>query len=438
MQELLKKAGLTPEILRDVSKRTAAIDEYNAKVGGLRGLLRTGKLEAAQTHPIPSKIATQDIARYLKFVSSGKRVPILFAAGRATRMRLPALFDRLGIGGLTPGILLRINELKDGEDASAKKLGGDAKLLALVDAAVSGRASASDQLSFLQRQLLQYRFEMENLFHQYPQSGVSLQDWLARASFVVVANEENRDTASRQLAAIHFAGLSPEHVFMIIQQEVGGLEVLPDGTTRPYDLEVWPEGHGKPFMDMRSEGLLDKLSSLGVERAVFAQVNDLHLLEDMTHMERWAAADALITHGTEMVMEMVENGLSQKGGGIFRSPESNTVMRDTIAMKTKDLEPYAVPQSLSRMFYELSLSGMAKLTPDALPAYLTERKTVSGGCVLTREYYSGDASSVLRSAAIQKPGYTLETFKLQSRISHALGATQKQDLQPGFKSLQLV
>ncbi len=171
-----------------------------------------------------------------------------------------------------------------------------------------------------------------------------------------------------------------------------------------------------------------------MERATFAQVNDLHLLEDMAHVERWVAADALIASGAEMVMEMVENGLLQKGGGIFRSSDGNTVMRDTIAMKTTDLEPYSVPRSLSRMFYELTLEGLSKLHPGTLPAYLTERAASGGKTVLTREFYSGDASGVLKACAIQQKGYALDTFKMQSRIPHALEALRKQDAQPGFKS----
>lgn len=84
------------------------------------------------------------------------------------------------------------------------------------------------------------------------------------------------------------------------------------------------------------------------------------------------------------------------------------------------------------MFYELTLEGLSKLCPGTLPAYITER-TVSGGkTVLTREFYSGDASGVLKARAIQQKGYVLDTFKMQSRIPHALEVLRKQDAQPGF------
>ena len=79
MNELFKKAGLTPDVLKDSAKRTIAIDEYNAKVGGLRSLMRGGKLALASTHPIPPYISKPNLVRYLKFIAAGKRVPIIFA-----------------------------------------------------------------------------------------------------------------------------------------------------------------------------------------------------------------------------------------------------------------------------------------------------------------------------------------------------------------------
>ncbi len=425
MQELIKSAGLTSDTLKDPQKRSAAIDEYNARAGGLRALMQGGKLALAGTQEIPAQVNAADVTRYLQFIGAGKRTFILFAAGRATRMKLPAIFDRLGIAGLTGNILSRIH--------------ADTELRTLIEAASCGkRPGRPEDLSLLQRQLLQYRYQNEKLIREYPATGVTLNDWLAKASFVVVANEGNREALSSQLAAIAHAGLRASNVFMEVQKEEGGLEVLADGSLKPFSREVWPEGHGKPFMDLRGSGLLQKLADRGFERAIFAQVNDLHLLEDMAHVERWAAADPLFNSGTEMVMEMVENSLSQKGGGIFQTPDGNTVMRDTIAMKAADLEPYSAPKSLSRMFYELTLPGLSKLGQGSLPAYITERTASNGSTVLTREFYSGDASGVLKACAMQQKNYVLNTFKVQSRIPEALEAIRKQDSQPGFKLLQLV
>lgn len=275
-------------------------------------------------------------------------------------------------------------------------------------------------------------------------------EWLKNAHCAVVANEENKKALGKQLAAIHFGGLMPEHVYFIVQPEEGGLEIMGDGTLKDYNETRWPEGHGKPFIDMQANPgttfvldangrlnplgrtLVDELTRQKVERATFAQVNDLHLLEDMVHLSRWAVSDRLISQGADMVMEMVANGLKQKGGGIFQGKNGGVVMRDTIAMKSQDLEMYAVPASLSRMFYVLTVKGMSKLTPQALPAYLNERKVSGGRTVLTCEYYSGDASSVLKSQAIQQEGYELDTFKMQSRIPTALAAIAHQDAQPDF------
>lgn len=452
MKELLEKANLAPEVLKDPLRRSSAIDEYNAEMGGLRELMRDGKLGLAPTHDIPSNVSEPDLFRYLRFAAAGKRVPIIFAAGRATRLKLPRSFDALGLAGLTPNILSELDSLKSGDEACLpdrqaplKKIESSERLKALLSAGSNGEAKDSQDLSFIQRQLLLLRSQMEELLGRSPSVKISLEEWLRNAKFAVVANEENRTAIALQLARIGFAGLKPEHIYMIVQPEEGGMEILPDGQTKPYSKEVWPEGHGKPFIDMQADPkvtfrlndrghlvgchktFVEELQSRGVERAIFAQVNDLHLLEDMTHVERWLAADKLIQNGAEMVMEMVENRLDQKGGGIFTDKYGSVVMRDTICMKSRELEAYSTPRCLSRMFYELTIQGMSKLTAQTLPAYLCERRTSDGRAVLTREYYSGDASSALKSQAIQQKGYELLTFKLQSRISVALASMRHQD-----------
>ncbi len=435
MENLILKAGLTAEILKDPVKRARAVDEYNAEAGGLRGLLRGGKLEQASTHPISAEVSESDILRYLRFVADGKRIPIIFAAGRATRLRLPKAFDALGLAGLTPNILSELNALREGDEAPLRKIESSEKLKLLLAAGMNGENKSPQDLSFIQRQLLRLRSQTGRLIGQ---EDALLKRWLTNAKFAVVTNEANRSAIALQLAGIQFAGLKPEHVYILVQPEEGGLEILPGGQTKFYDKEVWPEGHGKPFIDMQADPkaafcmnarghlvalnktFVAELQARGVGRAVFAQVNDLHLLEDMMHVERWLAADRLIQDGADMVMEMVENRLQQKGGGIFKGKDGSVVMRDTICMKSPDLESYSVPHSLSRMFYELTVQGISKITPQTLPAYLTERKTLNGRVVLTREYYSGDSSSVLRGQAIQMKGYELDTFKMQSRIPEAL------------------
>jgi hypothetical protein len=450
MDEWIRRPGFTPEILKDPAKRAMHIDAYNAEVGGLRKLMRGGRLEIAPTAPIQASASKAQILSYLKYIASGKRVPIVFAAGRATRMKLPAVFDRLGLAGLNARILERLNSLREGEDAPIPSIMNDAELGRYVEEAAAGKISSSKDLSLLQRILIQYRCQTEGLIAANPESGLKFQDWLSKASFAVVANAENRAAAAKQLAAVKFAGLDPKNIFLLVQPEEGGWRIDSGGALKAFDRQKWPEGHGKPFLDMRSEPsaahgvdkhgttrplgktLYDALRERGVERVVFAQVNDLHLLEDMAHTERWLAADGLIAAGAEMVMEMVDNGLKQKGGGIFSAPDGNTVMRDTIAMKAPDLEIYSIPKTLSRMFYELTLSGVNKLREGALPAYITERKAGAGEIVLTREFYSGDASGVLRAGAISRPGYELFTFKTQSRIPLVLQAIEKQNSQKDF------
>lgn len=453
MLDLIREAGLTPDILIDPEKRAYAINEFNAAAGKLRELRRGEKIQTAPTIDIPVAVSDEEAVRYLRFSVSGKRIPIIFAAGRATRMKLPAYFDKLGIAGLTPRILSEINALRQGEDVPLPVLSENESLKKLVSSTSHGEGRGPLDMSFIHRQLLQYRHQTEQLLAKYPSAKVKLMDWLFNATFAVVVNEENKHSIALQLASVGFMGLKPERVYLIVQPEEGGLEIAQDGSLKPYDADRWPEGHGKPFIDMQTSKsaafrlnsmghlvplrstFVEELQRQGVERAVFAQVNDLHLLSDMLHVERWLVADYLIGQGAEMVMEMVENALKQKGGGIFKGPNGATVMRDTIAMKSKDLEEYSVPKSLSRMFYELTVTGMSKLTAETLPAYLNERKTASGKTVLTKEYYSGDASSVLNARAIQQNGVEIHTFKMQSRIPTALEELKRQDAQPGYFSL---
>lgn len=451
MKELIKKAGLAPAILKDPGKRAQAVNEYNAHAGGLRTFMSSGKLALAKPHPIGADISSADIKRYLEFSRHGKQIMIVFAAGRATRMKLPSFFDKLGIAGLTPRILTELDRIRGSRDeALAEEFDHSEHLHRLVDQACVGAYSDPSDLSFLQRQIMQLCYQTEQLLHNHPNASFTMLEWFKNAHFAVVANEENKKALGKQLAAIHFGGLIPEHVYFIVQPEEGGLEITEDGSLRDYTETRWPEGHGKPFIDMQSSPLSTfspdlngKLSPLGrtlvdelmrqkVERATFAQVNDLHLLEDMAQLSRWVVSDQLIGQGAEMIMEMVANGLKQKGGGIFQGERGNVVMRDTIAMKTKDLESYSVPDSLSRMFYVLTVKGMSRLTAKALPAYLNERKLSDGRMILTQEYYSGDASSALKSQAIQEQGYDLDTFKMQSRIPTALQAMSRQDAQLDF------
>ena len=143
-----------------------------------------------------------------------------------------------------------------------------------------------------------------------------------------------------------------------------------------------------------------------------------------------------------MVMEMVANQIRekladgrtvrQKGGAICVSRDGFITMRDTVALKPPDLQAHARPELLSRMFYIIDLNGIARLTDDSLPAYLTERRTSDGRVVLTREMYSGDASSRLKGTIVKQEGFQLSTFKMRSRLGAALDAIQRQDRQPDF------
>jgi len=456
--DLMTIAGISPDVLRDAEARKMAINHYNAQAAGARALLENGGHAATTKDVERITPATPDQKiDALQTVAKGQRVSIVFAADRATRMKMPYAFDRLGIAGLTPRIL---NALPQDENAPEEAF---AQAAALVDRAAGGIVEDLNDLSLIQRQLLQLRWQLEQDVMAYPEAGVSLEQVLANAAFVVIVNESNREAVGRQLAGIRFVGLRPERIFLLEQREVGGELIREDGTTEWYDQERWPEGHGEPFVAMarRTEGsyrldaagrsmplakpLAAVLGEEGIQRAIFGQVNDLHLLRDMTMVARWAVAERLMqTRQAKMVLETVDNPAMpnatkhQKGGALFVNPAGFQVLRDTVGLQDpsdRELEEhYAFSEVISRMLYVLDISALGELGEKSLPAYLNERNAKSGP-VLTREFYSGDATSALPSLAMQQQDLSLDTFKMRPRIPFALRVVDQQNAQPGFGEL---
>jgi len=450
--EQVLDTGLLPETLRNPARLDAAVNEYNAEVGGVRRMLQEGRAADSETpYSIPTELTRADVADYLKAVADGKRILMVFAAGRATRMRMPTVFDWLGIGGLT-GRILRL--LPTEEDAPEEAF---AEATAEVERAAAGVVESLEDLSIVQRQALQMRWQFEQLIAQHEVTEVTLDEVLNGARFTLVGNESNLEAMANQMVGIGFAGFRPEHLYFRIQEERGGLEVLPDGALRPFDTQLWPEGHGEPFVAMNTiakggyrlneagelvpleQTLVDAWIEEGVERWVLGQVNDLHLIEDAALVERWTAASrARAELGVGMVMEMVENPIlegatsRQKGGATFVTP-AGVQMRDTLAMKSPDLDQYAYPSSLSRMLYDGDIAALKDLQDGVLPAYLVVRKTRDGRSILARELVSGDASSQLGGATMEQAGYQLKTFKIRARMPAALEVFAAQDAQDGFR-----
>jgi len=457
VRELVAAAGITQEILRDPTKRTEAINKFNAKAGGVRQIIE-GR-SAREITPVPTEIVTpstsKDRAAYLRSVARGECAWTIFGAGRATRMKLPPDFDRLGIAGLTRRIL---DELPEDESVMPVV---DEPMAALIEQAAAGVMETAGDLSIIQRELRQLGYQFANLIESTPEAEVASTDVLKNAVFVVVVNESNREAIARQLTAIRFAGLDAENVYLVEQSEAGGEEILADGTLRWYEAQRWPEGHGDPLIAMAQsstgvyrlagegemsdldEPLAKVLNKNGVKNTLFAQVNDLHLMEDIAAVERWKTAlDAMGESGSQMVMEMVANEVRekladgqevrQKGGATFVDRSGFVTMRDTVAMKIKDLEEYSRPEHISRMFYIIEIDALGRLTEDSLPAYLNERKSSDERAVLTREFYSGDASSKLNGRTMKQEPFGLSTFKTRPRTPTALEAMNRQDKQPGF------
>ncbi len=457
VRELVAATDITQETLRDPAKRTEAINNFNAQAGGVREIIR-GR-SPTQITPDPTEIATpstsKDRVAYLQSVARGERAWTIFGAGRATRMKLPPGFDRLGIAGLTRRILDKLPEDESVEPVI------DEPMTAMIEQAAAGVMETADHLSIIQRELLQLSYQFERLVEGTRKPGIALADVRENAVVVVVVNESNRKAIAKQLTVIRFAGLNVENVYLVEQPEVGGEEILADGTLRWHGKQRWPEGHGEPFIAMaqRSTGayhlsgkgemseldepLARAFNKKGVKNTLFAQVNDLHLMDDIAAVERWETAlKAMDESGSLMVMEMVANELWEespdggrvrhKGGATFLDRGGFVTMRDTVAMETKDLEKHARPEYISRMFYIIEIDALGRLTEDSLPAYLNERKVSDERTVLTREFYSGDASSKLNGRTMKQRLFELSTFKTRRRKPKALEAMDEQDKQPGF------
>ncbi|MBC8874293.1 MAG: hypothetical protein H8E44_33070 [Planctomycetes bacterium] len=458
VRELVAAAGMTPEILRDSTERTDSINEFNAQAGGVRQIIKGRSVEEVTPEPaeIGSLSAGEKLAAYLQGVASGERAWTIFGAGRATRMKLPSDFDRLGIAGLTRQILRAL-------PVDESKMPAIDQVAPLIDRAATGVFRNGDDLSIIQRELFQLRYQFE-LLAKDSNEEIPRDDVIRHAVFIVVVNVSNRAAIAKQLAAIQFAGLDANNVYFLEQPEVGGEEISGNGTLQWYEGQSWPEGHGEPLIAMgqRRSGAyrltdegglveLDKplaavLKDRGVKDTLFAQVNDLHLMNDIAAVERWETALKVMDEsGSRMVMEMVANKVwetlpngqraRQKGGATFVDRTGCVTMRDTVAMKTPDLEQYSRPEHISRMFYIISIDGLSQLTDDSLPAYLNVRTTSDKRDVLTREFYSGDSSSELDGRTMTEEGFKLHTFKTRKRVPEALQAMDKQDKQPGFPAI---
>ncbi len=450
IKRVLEKAALKPEILRHPQAREQALHSYNAGVGGLIPIVKDADKKALEVIPyeILSVVDSKSQTAYLRHLASGERLFVIFAAGRSTRMKMPAEFDRLGIAGLNPAILMNLPQKRifSQEDFAQAKL--------LIDDAARGNIKTLEDLSFIQRQFLQLRYQLERLVESNPQSGLKLQDVLKGISFLVIVNPANRHAIAKQLSAVSFAGLEPARVFIFEQKDKGGVEILTDGTTRPYADKKWPRGHGEPFLSMKNktsggyrlnaQGAVEEikgdrlahvLGGISVKRAFIMKVNDLPLLEDMALLERWAASSRLQEEGASMVVELVDNKIGQEAGGAFRRNLKYMMLRDSIAMKDPALSPFSIPETSSRFLYDMDWDQYTRQTVLPLPPYLMERVTPDGKAVLTLEYKSGDLTSLFNTLAIKQPGFELRTFKDRARIPTALAATEKQNAQQGFSEM---
>jgi hypothetical protein len=101
LEDAAALAGVSVADLKDEATLQRVVDLYNTEVGGLKDVIQGRPLEQTGYTPleISQDITAQDKQEFLASVAKGERLWMISAAGRATRMQLPAKFDDLGAGG---------------------------------------------------------------------------------------------------------------------------------------------------------------------------------------------------------------------------------------------------------------------------------------------------------------------------------------------------
>lgn len=459
LRDMIDKANLTPEAATNPAEYAKRVKDENIRLGETDGILSGRTLEeAVDDSPIEIKpeVSRQWKINFVLSISRGEKAWIIFKAGRATRLKMPAIFDLLGIGGLIRWIISTFSVNED-------EIPLEVDYAERVKRAVHGDVKNAFDISIGQADPLQLRYDLTRLVEEVgEEAGVTLEQVLAGVNFVDIVNADNRSAIANQWGGIDFAGFSPERVYLLEQPEEGGLKRMSDGTLQWYDAEKFPAGHGVPVVQMardsariyhfNRQGKMVPLGKTlgaafretGVKRRLFVQVNDMLPLGDMAMIGEWEAAEeAIQKDGVGMVMEMKRNlmepspegGLRhQKGGAALKDPRNpgKKHLRDTLALKNE-----LRPAQVSRMLYVFT-EAADELNWSDLIYYFNPRKTREGVEFMTREAYSGDLSSKIRGGAatmMRKEGSELVTFKMRQRKEIASRALDRQIAQPGFMEM---
>ncbi|PIW63553.1 MAG: hypothetical protein COW12_10130, partial [Candidatus Omnitrophica bacterium CG12_big_fil_rev_8_21_14_0_65_45_16] len=427
--------------------------QFNANKGGAAEILG-GRINRPAL-PRPLFLIESDHntnSRFLRNVADQNLGWLAFAGGHAERQHLPEVFHTLGIAGLTPAIL---KQLPQRSEAAVEV---NQILMTLIENAQQGIVESLDDLSLIQRQLLQLRYDIEHLIGSPHLNGFSLADVLAGVHFTVVVNQQNYQAITNQLRAIHFAGFQPNHIYILKQQELPGLEIREDGTLNQYTHATFPEGHGAALIDTAirtkdvftfdtaghpaplGEPIAERLYREGVDRLLIEQISDLHLFGDMALTNRFDLAQQEEGQGVEFVAEFVRNVHRKEGGVPLIDADGGIHIRDRIALREPALRKhYDGATDIYRLLGVITVKGLRQLKPDSLPAYFRERRIIDSEgkehISFTAEIFSGDASSILKTNIMQEEGIGPSTFKDRSQIPAALGAIDVQNKQPNFASL---
>ena len=415
-------------------------DRLNVELGGVPRLLEGRSPKDAFARPVPysNQVTREEKADYLRLVKAGMLLEIM-AGGRATRLQLPPAFDKLGLGGLTHRLLQALPN-KGGVNPAVYR--------ADIERAVIGDQAGADDLSILQGAVLQWRWQLEQMVKEVNDSSLTLEAVLAGAHVGVVANGSNWHALSNQLKAIDFGGFSPSNTYVHLQEEKGFWRWGQAGWEY-YAGYLYPEGHLVPFLDFRKptsaltfdkagrpiplgRSFVDHMKARDVQRSMFFQVNDMHILSRIASVGQWSVVAPMFDRGVQFVAELVSNDIKQKGGAMF-AYRKRAAMRDTIASKGDPaLEEAQYPGSLSRMTYFVDPTSLSDIPLERLPFYANLRTTPNGVWGVGTEGYSGDLTSELVADSIQNDRTELKTFKMRARLDVATQAMNEQIQQAGF------
>lgn len=454
LEQAVTDAGLLTAATAD--ERRELRDAYNARIGGLSAYLSQGynpiDVAAEVTEP-----TLDQKRRFIDQLVDGRFVEVVLETEPADGTLWPEPLRRLGQHGQTGRILAILDRMgvADGADIDLT----DAKLVEAIAAAESGVVGTPEDLSFIQRRLLQNRLELERYVKDLNggrgRGGLAFdaETVAERARFIVSVNASNRDIVARQLRAVNFAGFNPQRILLVETPESGGLRIR-NGAT------IWDEsaGHGLGLGanlasvavggerayafdedgHLRPAGYEEPLSAVleqnGVRYALISHSNDLQAFASENAARFAVAANLLDGSDTDAVIEVSRRSERRYGGAVLGDASGRVIVRDPLAMTDEQRRLLSDAPFVFRGLTMASIEALGRLPGADSPLYLIAHPNDDGG-LYTLKSYPGDVTTMVPTRAMHGENSYLRVLESRADIPVALTTLRRQDEQAGFVAL---